>query len=357
VFLNQGDGTLGAAAHFPFGLAWNDHPAITAGDIDKDGDEDLVLTHIWATDASVTVLPNLGNAVFGPAIEYPLNGDYPYAVTLADLDGDSYLDMAVLTWELEDVPAAGGFLRVLLNNGDGTFGASSPYQVSGHWAGPWIPMSVAAEDLDGDGNADLVVSATHLHQQNTSVNQNSSVAVFLNLGGGVFQSTPAVYDNPWLNYFLSFPQEPWSQVRLAGFDGDGDVDVAATSEPHRAVWMLLNDGTGALVNFPVTRYLAVRWNMRSFAVDDFDGDGDVDIAAADSKKDEVAILFNVGSELMPRPCPADLDGNGEVGAFDLALLLGSWGPCDGDCPADLDDSGSVGAFDLALLLGAWGACE
>ncbi len=59
----------------------------------------------------------------------------------------------------------------------------------------------------------------------------------------------------------------------------------------------------------------------------------------------------------PSLCPADLDGNGAVGAFDLALLLGNWGPCDGDCPADLDDSGAVGAFDLALLLGSWGPCE
>ncbi len=59
------------------------------------------------------------------------------------------------------------------------------------------------------------------------------------------------------------------------------------------------------------------------------------------------------------PCnPADLDGDGNVAAFDLALLLGSWGPCpaNGDCAADLDGDGSVDAFDLALLLGAWGPC-
>ncbi len=54
-------------------------------------------------------------------------------------------------------------------------------------------------------------------------------------------------------------------------------------------------------------------------------------------------------------CPADLDGDGSVGAFDLALLLGNWGPCP-DCPMDLDGNGAVGPFDLALLLGAWGAC-
>ncbi len=54
--------------------------------------------------------------------------------------------------------------------------------------------------------------------------------------------------------------------------------------------------------------------------------------------------------------PPDFDGNGSVGPWDLAILLGNWGPCpdEGDCPADLDDDGTVGAADLAMLLGNWG---
>ena len=55
-------------------------------------------------------------------------------------------------------------------------------------------------------------------------------------------------------------------------------------------------------------------------------------------------------------CPADFDGSGGVGAFDLAILLGSWGPCVG-CSADLDNDGDVDAADLAILLGNWGPCE
>lgn len=49
----------------------------------------------------------------------------------------------------------------------------------------------------------------------------------------------------------------------------------------------------------------------------------------------------------------DLTGNGVVNASDLALLLGSWGPC-ACCPADLNFDGVINASDLALLLGAWG---
>lgn len=58
-------------------------------------------------------------------------------------------------------------------------------------------------------------------------------------------------------------------------------------------------------------------------------------------------------------CLADLDGDGEVGASDLAILLGVWGPV-GSCPPlivpDLDHDCEVGASDLAILLGAWGPC-
>lgn len=54
-------------------------------------------------------------------------------------------------------------------------------------------------------------------------------------------------------------------------------------------------------------------------------------------------------------CPADLDGDGAVGPFDLAVLLGAWGAGDGN-PADLNEDGDVGPEDLAILLGNWGPC-
>jgi len=60
---------------------------------------------------------------------------------------------------------------------------------------------------------------------------------------------------------------------------------------------------------------------------------------------------------LPRPnlCPADLTGDAEVGAKDLAALLAAWGEASGS--ADIDGDGSVGATDLAALLAAWGPCS
>jgi hypothetical protein len=48
----------------------------------------------------------------------------------------------------------------------------------------------------------------------------------------------------------------------------------------------------------------------------------------------------------------DLDGDGDVDGADLGLQLGSWGACAG-CPGDLNDDGIVGGDDLGLLLAAW----
>ena len=57
------------------------------------------------------------------------------------------------------------------------------------------------------------------------------------------------------------------------------------------------------------------------------------------------------SDVAPASPSPDLDGDGSVGASDLALLLGAWGTA--GPAADLDGDGAVGASDLALLLGAW----
>ena len=54
-------------------------------------------------------------------------------------------------------------------------------------------------------------------------------------------------------------------------------------------------------------------------------------------------------------CVADLTGDGQVDAADLADLLVVWGVC-GDCSADFDGDGKVDAADLADLLVAWGSC-
>ncbi|MFM2164900.1 MAG: hypothetical protein RL325_1337 [Planctomycetota bacterium] len=55
----------------------------------------------------------------------------------------------------------------------------------------------------------------------------------------------------------------------------------------------------------------------------------------------------------------DINGDGTVGAQDIAALLNAWGPVPGGevdptaADADLDGDGSVGATDITILLGSW----
>ena len=54
----------------------------------------------------------------------------------------------------------------------------------------------------------------------------------------------------------------------------------------------------------------------------------------------------------PAQDPADLNGDGLINGADLAIMLGTWGACEG-CVADLNFDGLVNGADLAILLGAW----
>ena len=55
------------------------------------------------------------------------------------------------------------------------------------------------------------------------------------------------------------------------------------------------------------------------------------------------------------PCPEDLDGDGEVGGSDLAILLLDFGPCTA-CAGDLDGDGEISGADLSLVLLSFGNC-
>ena len=100
-----------------------------------------------------------------------------------------------------------------------------------------------------------------------------------------------------------------------------------------------NGATGGFAGFPLTQDL-VAGTTYYICVGGF---GSTNVISG---------LLNISGP-QGSPCPADLDGDGFVGAPDLANLLGAWG---GPGAADLDGDGVVGAQDLAAMLGAWGAC-
>lgn len=63
--------------------------------------------------------------------------------------------------------------------------------------------------------------------------------------------------------------------------------------------------------------------------------------------------YSIQPAILEIPCRGDVNGDANVDASDLAVLLGGWGTAGA---ADLTFDGKVDASDLALLLGAWGPC-
>ncbi len=57
----------------------------------------------------------------------------------------------------------------------------------------------------------------------------------------------------------------------------------------------------------------------------------------------------------PPPCPADINGDGNVNVTDLLAVIGAWGACPG-CPADINGDDVVNVTDLLAVIGAWGPC-
>ena len=68
--------------------------------------------------------------------------------------------------------------------------------------------------------------------------------------------------------------------------------------------------------------------------------------------ESVVWRFRIGDPA--QPCPADLDGDGQVDGADLMQLLSLWGST--DTGSDLNGDGNVDAADLTVLLGKWGNC-
>jgi FG-GAP-like repeat len=142
----------------------------------------------------------------------------PNSVVAADFNRDGKMDMAVSSaYSPYEV-------QVFLGKGDGTFGPPTGYNV-GLTGG-----SLAAADLNGDGNPDLVV--VNGCPDNVCFN---TVSVLLGNGDGTFQA-PVTY---------STPPEPIALL-LGDFNNDGKLDIAVleTSETCACVSVLLGNGDG-----------------------------------------------------------------------------------------------------------------
>src|SRR5437867_1290634 len=119
-----------------------DHNSLAIGDLNSDGNPDLVVANLFSS--RVSVLLGNGDGSFGVHTDYGA-GD-PFSLAIGDLNADGKPDVVTANWISNTV-------SVLLGNGDGSFGVKNDYPTS------YVPQSVAIGDLNGDGKPDLALAA------------------------------------------------------------------------------------------------------------------------------------------------------------------------------------------------------
>lgn len=185
----------------------------------------------------------------------------PHGIFPADLDGDGDLDVAIAN-------AGASNLTVRMNNGNATFAPSVNVAL------PGSAEAVFAADLDGDGDMDLATANTGIGS--ISVRMNNGAGTFS--GGADYPASATVGSRPF-------------DITGADFDGDGDIDLAASLKFQSTIAVFTNDGAG---NF--SRSIAVGGSSpHAICTADFDGDGDMDLAVTNTASSLITIKMNDGS--------------------------------------------------------------
>ncbi len=286
-----------------FGTCWG----AAFMDVENDGDTDLFIASS-STD----------NFMYLHGASWPLflttawsglsNTAASYCVAQADVDSDGDVDLLVQDWQqpvklyLNQAPATPSRRWIELRamgRGPNTHGVGTRLVARSGVRSYWRQVA--------SGTDYKSQSSYRQHLGLGSAKSLAELEVFFPKAGALPAATRVLRNLPAGHEWPLWPPE-----RLGDLDGDGvrgDGDRAAMAKSLGGAFT----PAGAIL--------------------DFDGDADVDA-------DDLSEFDRV---------QCDLDGDGRVGAKDLAILLARWG----GAGADFDDDGATGEADLARLLDGW----
>jgi len=261
-FAGNGDGTfhLGATSPYP-GIG---SVSSAVGDFNHDGHLDIA--NVDNATSDVSVLLGNGDGTFQPDVEYPL-AEPPLGVVAADFNNDGYADLAV-TLVCSDILCAHGEVDILLNNHDGTF--QSPLKFA--TGGP-VSQGLAAADLNGDGNLDVVGASV-----NGGDGNQGTISVLLGNGNGTFASA--------VDYLT---ENGTISVAVADLNGDGHPDVVAANAESNSFSLLRGNGDGTLQSL---HSFGLGPNPVHVLAADINGDGAPDLIFSLNKGARVVVYTN-----------------------------------------------------------------
>ena len=297
VYLGNGSGSFAAGNNVETGTTLRTH-ATSLGDLDGDGDLDLITGNNLEVNR-VYLGNGSGSFAAGNNVETGTTLR-TYATSLGDLDGDGDLDL--ITGNNGEVN------RVYLGNGSGSFAAGSDVETGT----TNNTRAVSLGDLDGDGDLDLITG-----------NYIAVDRVYLGNGDGTFAAGSDVETGTPLRTFAT---------SLGDLDGDGDLDLATGNHSPQVNKVYLGNGNGTFAAGSDLES-GITNATRSTPLGDLDGDGDLDLITGNYSNQANRLYLSNGNGTFAAGSNAatptnqtwsvslgDLDGDG-----DLDLITGNEG--------------------------------
>lgn len=231
-----------------------------AADLNNDGIVDVVSASSKDSDTfHIVWYQHLdGSGTFGEALEIGPTTAIALSLLAADLDSDGHLDVLYTSSDADE-----DGISWFRSDGDGGFSPAVMIEARNS-------SRVLTRDLDGDGDLDLIVVPL----------LSSGLWWHENTGDGTFGPST----------FFPEPTGGWPPftyfAEVGDIDGDGALDVACSftvNDDFPDVVWYQNDGRGSFAaaqEITMDVDIFSSYGISSLAIADFDGDDDLDVAAA-----------------------------------------------------------------------------